>query len=469
VLADYPIFYLARLVLETRSPLSISAGRGDGTFDTVLARDANSLPALPGSSIAGVLRHLYQYNYGEQSTQALFGSGNLNQERPSQVHVSWGCIHDSHNKPVEGLILNQPYLTNDPLLSDARQMTPIIRNHVRLTDRGTASEQAQFDRTSLRAGHRFTVEISLWSDKPKNECWENLLALLNRPDFRLGGSTRRGLGALRVMSLHAGQFNLIDTKDFAAYQRLSIKLADSYNDLLQEKTLTKKRIFPRAKICLTPREGYRFGQGTEPFFMDDKADLLPVREQKVQWNEDNKGTLTDERYIVIPASGVKGALRHRVAFHYNALTGHFADLPISQGSKDTNQAVNALFGFSKDNHYGQVGHLVLDDLYLIPKPEEAFMLIHNGVDRFTGGVREHMLFNEELVGQKTPLELSLTVITHPDNSALNEPMVRNALALALLDLIEGRLALGAGGGRGGYGYFNGTIQWSDNKTWINGQ
>ncbi len=469
MLADYPIFYLARLVLETRTPLSIIAGRGDGTFDTLLVRDANNLPVLPGSSIAGVLRHLYQHNYGKQSTQALFGSGDLNQERSSQVHVSWGCIHDSHNKPVEGLVLNQSYLTNDPLLSDARQIAPIIRNHVHLTHRGTAAEQAQFYRTSLRTGHRFTVEISLWSDKPENECWENLLALLNRPDFRLGGATRRGLGALRVISLHVGQFNLTDTNDFAAYQRLSIKLADGYHDLLQEKKLVKKNIFPSAKIRLTPREGYRFGQGTEPFFVDDKADLLPVREQKVEWNQDNKGTLTDERYIVIPASGVKGALRHRVAFHYNALKGHFADSPIPNESNNTNQAVTALFGFTKDNNYRQVGHLVLDDLYQIPKPEEVILLTHNGVDRFTGGVRKHMLFNEEVIGQKTPLELTLTVITHPDNLALNEPIVRKALAMTMTDLTEGRLALGAGGGRGGYGYFDGTIKWSDNEAWINGQ
>jgi hypothetical protein len=80
-----------------------------------------------------------------------------------------------------------------------------------------------------------------------------------------------------------------------------------------------------------------------------------------------------------------------------------------------------------------------------------------------------MLFNEEVVGQKTPLELTLTVITHPANLALNEPMVRKALAMTMTDLTEGRLALGAGGGRGGYGYFDGTIKWSDNEAWINGQ
>jgi len=470
VLADYPNFYIARLVLETRTPLSISAGRGDGVFDTVLVRDVNSLPALPGSSIAGVLRHLYQYNYADQSTQALFGSADLNHERPSQVHVSWGCLHDSHNQPIEGLILDQYRLMDDPLLSDALQLTPIVRDHVRLTHRGTAAEQAQFDRTSLRAGHRFTVELSLWSNKQKDKRWENLLALLNRPDFRLGGATRRGLGALGVVSLQASKFNLKNANDFAAYQRLSNKLADSHE--LTEKTLAETATFPQASISLTPREGYRFGQGTEPFFSEEKADLLPVREQKVVWNN-NKGFLTDDRYVVIPASGVKGALRHRVAFHYNALNGYFADSPATEPNKNSNKAANnavtTLFGFAKEKSGGQVGHMVLDDLYIRPKPEQAFLLMHNGVDRFTGGVREHMLFNEELVGQKTPIELSLTVITHPENAAMNEPTVRDALAMTLADLVEGRLALGAGGGRGGYGYFKGSIKWSDEGAWIQGK
>jgi len=462
MLANYPILYIARLVLETRTPLSIGAGRGEGIFDTMLVRDANGLPTIPGSSFAGVLRHLYQHNYGEEFTDSLFGHANKNSEQPSQVHVSWGCIHNTQNQPIEGLEHNSARLKNDLLLADALQLTPIVRDHVRLTHRGVAKDQGKFDRTSLRAGHRFSIELSLWSDNPKDERWDKLLNLLNRPDFRLGGATRRGLGALRVIKLRTRQFNLKEPKDFADYtEKFSNQLADTNE--FTERTLLKTDEFPQAKIRIKPRDGYRFGQGAEPFGTEE-ADLLPISEHKIKW-KDNKGSVTNERYIVIPASAVKGALSHRVAFHYNALTGQFADkTPQPDYDKAENNAVKSLFGFAKEDGGGQVGHLLLDDLYIKPNANQAITLQHNSIDRFTGGVREHMLFNEEFVGQKTVLDFSLTVITPFLNE---EPTIRQALAMTLADLVEGRLALGAGSGRGGYGYFNGRLEWTDNEAWIN--
>ncbi len=464
MLADYPILFIARLVLETRTPLSIATGRGEGIFDTMLVRDANGLPAIPGSSFAGVLRHLYQKSYGQEFTDCLFGHANKDSEQPSQVHVSWGCLHNSHNHPIEGLQHKSADLKNDLLLADALQLTPIVRDHVRLTHRGVAKGQGKFDCTSLRAGHRFSIELSLWSDNSEDERWGNLLNLLKRPDFRLGGATRRGLGALTVISLRTRQFNLKDPQDFTDYtEKFSTQLADTKK--FTKHSLENYTNFPQAKIRIKPRDGYRFGQGTEPFGTED-PDLSPISEQKVKWDDTNKGSVTQERYIVIPASAVKGALSHRVAFHYNALTGQFADTtPIPEDyDKAENQAIKTLFGFAKKEDEGQIGHLLLDDLYLKPKTNQFVTLQHNSIDRFTGGVREHMLFNEEFVGQKTVCDLTLTVITPLSN---DKPKIRQALQMALTDLVEGRLALGAGSGRGGYGYFEGNLEWNDNEAWIN--
>ncbi len=89
---NLPFFYLARLTLETLTPLSIGTGAADGVFDVELVRDANGLPTIPGSSLAGVLRHLYWQTYGEsdKEIQRLFGFQSLNEGEPSKLHVSWG-------------------------------------------------------------------------------------------------------------------------------------------------------------------------------------------------------------------------------------------------------------------------------------------------------------------------------------------------------------------------------------------
>ncbi|MCK5666974.1 MAG: hypothetical protein KAI17_25985, partial [Thiotrichaceae bacterium] len=459
MLADKPILYLARLLIETRTPLSIATGRGDGIFDTLLVRDANGLPAIPGSSFAGVLRSVYQSEYGEQLTNELFGySEQKDSEQISFVHVSWGCIHNSQNQPIEGLEENPETLKKDTVLADALQLSAVVRDHVRLNHRGTAIDQGKFDRTSLRMGHRFSLELSLWSDNAKDERWNKLLNLLARPDFRLGGATRRGLGALKV-TVSERQFNLKDPKDFADYNSPNFSLDLGNTDGFMPKELSQDHSFPQVKISITPQNGYRFGQGIEAFGIEDTK-LLPVSERIVKW-ENNQGKVSTNRRLLIPGSAVKGALSHRIAFHYNALNNFFADqiseTELENYDKDDNDAVKGLFGFLKDKQGGQIGHVLLDDLFLRCNAQQAVNLQHNSVDRFTGGVREGMLFNEEVITHESPLELTLTVInTHQHAFDAN---VRKALDKTLKDLVEGRLALGAGSGRGGYGYFTGQLTW----------
>ncbi len=65
-------------------------------FDSALVTDANDLPAIPGSSLAGVLRHLWRGTYGSHThDDALFGyqSGNLGDA--SRLAISWGALLDS--------------------------------------------------------------------------------------------------------------------------------------------------------------------------------------------------------------------------------------------------------------------------------------------------------------------------------------------------------------------------------------
>jgi len=504
MLADYPLFYVARVVLEACTPLSIATGRGNGVFDSLLVRDANKLPAIPGSSFAGVLRHLYREAYGDESARELFGYARTNNQekdehdKPSQVHVSWGCIHDRKDSPVSGLVMGLAALSKDDMvLADALQSTAVVRQHVRLTKRGAAAESGQFDRTSLRAGHRFSIELSLWSDRAEDPRWQHLLELLVQPGFRLGGATRRGLGALLVKRIYEGRFDLRknrtsppEYKDFAAYRAFQ-NTALKDNAGLREISKPSSEGGLHANIYITPCNGYRFGQGTHALTQSEDAKLLSVQEKRIVWEnaEDatgENGKLTDAAELVIPASSVKGALSHRLTFHHNAVSGCFADTADTPAvEQDKNAAVKALFGYAnndketkqdnkkykesketeEESSSGQAGRVLLDDIYLLPKRDKAFVLTHNSIDRFTGGVRQHVLFSEELVGQKDVLHLQLTVL---QAKSVKDKTVREALKLTLKDLTQGRLALGAGGGRGAHGFFSGTVAWSDGGKWIEG-
>jgi CRISPR/Cas system CMR subunit Cmr4 (Cas7 group RAMP superfamily) len=70
------VLHLLRVTLEAKSPISVGGGDEQTIFDTVILRDAYGLPTVQGSSIAGVLRHLWLAVYGESDApivNSLFG------------------------------------------------------------------------------------------------------------------------------------------------------------------------------------------------------------------------------------------------------------------------------------------------------------------------------------------------------------------------------------------------------------
>ncbi len=495
----YSVLYLARVILETTAPLSISSGNREGVFDTLLVRDANGLPAIPGSSLAGVLRSLFKDALNTPDCETVFGYTDGNEGWPSRVHVSWGAIHDARDRPVECLLLGEETkrLKDDPLLASVTGVSPLTRDHIRIHHRGAGDDKGKFDRTALHSGHRFSVEITFWSkgdahpDAPRDPAlWKTLLGLFSHPGFRLGGHTRRGLGAVKVVRIHETHFNLKDGEDYRRYCALPSDLGGT-EELTEFPIIARDCDWIDCALELQPEEGWRFGQGAAPLLQEGKdADLLPVAEPRICW-KDARGDLGPPR-VLIPGSGIKGALAHRVAFHYDCLTQEWATaerckLDHAAGKiAPTHRAVAALFGHAKckdeeatarpdqptaeletaTQDRGRAGWLYLDDIYLdrglVPN-REVYRQWHNGIDRFTGGVRRHVLYSEELIWRNT-LKLKLRIDPRAKTLGIN---YRKALGLALEDLCEGRLAIGGGSGNG-HGYCRGGAEWSDHGEWIGG-
>ncbi|RMH63953.1 MAG: CRISPR-associated protein, partial [Calditrichaeota bacterium] len=49
--------YCARVLVEAVTPLKIGTGETVLNIDELVATDANGLPVIPGTALAGVLRH----------------------------------------------------------------------------------------------------------------------------------------------------------------------------------------------------------------------------------------------------------------------------------------------------------------------------------------------------------------------------------------------------------------------------
>ncbi len=442
--------YVLRAVIEFTTPFLVGAGKKGDVADAVFVSDANGFPALPGSGIAGVLRSRFEEAYGEEDTNCLFGFQKRDRGEGSRLTVSWGCIHNSDGVPMEGIVPPERY--DDPVL--AKAMAPSIRDHVRINHKGASSaeDRGKFDEQAVCAGHRFTFELEMTGSEEENALWEKLLSLLAAANLRFGGKTRRGYGAFKFVSLKERIFDL--RRDFDDYGSHPVSLAQPSPILREAAAKNPESALSRIVMSLAPCSFWMIGGGHELPEAQGDADMAPLRDSQIIW-QDGKGTVHED-VLVIPASSVKGALSHRTAFHYNAIKGIFADDKaadeLASLCGENNTAVRELFGYCKDEDAaggGRAGRVYIDDVYL--SPDHPSRLVHHvGIDRFTGGARDQVLFSERPLWRGESVEISISV---DDSEAMEDRVnVLRAFRAAVLDLAEGSLQLGAGSGRG-MGYF----------------
>lgn len=455
------VYHLALLTLEALSAHGIHSGQSEFVQDVVLLRDANGLPALPGTSLAGVLRHLYYDRFGKEAAGRLFGYAEKNQGHSSNVNINWALVHDSQNQVKEGLLEN---IQQDAILYELSQAHPIVRQRVRLDARGAATDTGKFDVSFMPAGTRYSTLIGYWSDgsQEDEQAWQDLLGLLYSPFFRLGHGTRSGAGVFKVQALHASRWDLSTPDGKAAYlSRPRSRMA--------ARKLPPLNLSPAAgqvninlELKLKSEAGWRIGGGDVPvgFAPNEAPDQKPQTEWLISW-QNNQASISARKYLV-PASALKGALAHRFAFHYRCLTQNW--VKTEPESVHNEQTVKDLFGYAGDkNDEGKAGLVFFNDLYL--EGAQTATQMHNRIDQFTGGVMTGALFEEGLLW-KTDITLSLQL---QNNQRLQEfdQAHRQALQRTLEDLCEGRLPLGANGSRGlGVFVASSEPQWSDGGEWI---
>ncbi|MCD4653012.1 hypothetical protein K8T06_03660 [bacterium] len=458
-MSEIPVthIHIARVVIEFTTPFHIGSGREGIVSDASVITDANGLPSIPGSSLTGVLRAAFGKKYDDDDLEdKLFGHpGKTGKDKVdgkgSRLTISWGCIHDCMNQPVEGIV-------GDARLKDsvlANAYSPTLRDHVRINHQGASfsEDRAKFDELAVCAGHRFTFECSLQGVKEDEEqLWKPFLDILREGSLRIGGKTRRGFGAFKIIDLSEKIFNLGDSADFDTYSKMPVRLVSTTGILNKSKLdSVKNSLGAERTITLEPLEYWMFGGGYDVSNDSHEADMAPVRDRRIIWNNGKAKVESDVAYI--PGSSVKGAISHRTAYHYNRLTGQFGDeMTEEKFTKATteNKAVRELFGYAKNNDKdeGQRGRIIIDDMFLNFDPKSQ-LVHHVAIDRFTGGARSGGLFSERPFWKGPNFELKIS-ITEPEKITDNK--TRQALDAALEDLGAMRLPLGGGSSRG-LGFF----------------
>lgn len=454
--------FLARFVIEAKTPLAVGSGEKDITTDALVATDVNGLPYIPGTAIAGVVRSMI----GEESAKTFFGYQVPNKKKDgkgSEIIFTEAKILNSKGEVVDGL--NIEAIDKDPLLKEYKELP--IRQHARISEKGVTVKGGKFDEQVVFAGTRFCFELEMVSVKEENNNFESVLSQINNKTFRIGSGTRCGFGEIEVVEMQRVKLDLSKPNELELYLDKSSNLSEDWNGWQRDENIEKETLstdWVEYKLSLQPEDFFLFGSG----FGDSEVDMTPVKDRKVVW-EDGVGRLSN-KMVLIPATSVKGALSHRVAFHWNKLNEYYAGNPEAKVGKD-NFAVKTLFGSEgEDNDKGEKkgereknrekqlrGNVIFSDI-IEKRNVEDKILNHVAIDRFTGGAMDGALFSEKTtyVREKDkPFEMTLLV--RKEVLDKKDKKVEQALEAALQDICKGMLPLGGGVNRGN-GIFTGTLK-----------
>ena len=463
--------HLLQITLETTAPLQIGSGEKSIKTDSLIVRDVNGLPFIPGTTLAGLMAHAL----GTEK-ESLMGS----QEGGSRLIVTEAKLVGKDGIVLDGLV-DRTQLAEDFLKHYDRLP---IRQHVSINAKGTAKDAGKFDEEVVLKGSRFCFELELMSDKDASTDINALLDIIQSPTFRIGSGSRSGFGEIKVVKCLQRKIDLTQKADRVLYLDKSSKL-ESSKEVWQVKKITSEKQqvcegWTTYHLSLTPEDFILFGSG----FGDDSgdADITYVREAFIKWNEDKGELVNQEKAILIPATSVKGALSHRTAFHYNRLTnavikedGTLANKgDINSVTGQNNAAVRAIFGFAGNENDKQRGNILISDVINEIKPTtKPKILNHVSIDRFTGGAIDGALFHEQtLYAKGETIEIDILVADKAFEG--EDKNIQEAFEAALADVASGMLPLGGGVNRGN-GIFTGKVTKNinnikyiynkENKTW----
>lgn len=447
---------LARVVIEAKTPLSIGTGTESFLTDSLVALDTNGLPYIPATAIAGTFRHFLK-----EDANKIFGYQATNKENDgegSRIIFSSAQMVGKNKKVIDG-IENIDY--NDPFYHHFLYLP--IRQHTRINSKGTSENGGKYDEQIVFKGARFCFEIEIIGTEDEVNKFNRIKDLLQLKAFRLGSGTRCGYGEISVVEYQEKILNLSGSKkDLESYLCKSSDLSDDSFWQSCPKTpiqQTQYGDWVSYKIELTPDNFFLFGSG----YGNDVADITPVTSTIITW--DKKEAEFEKQCILLPASSIKGALSHRIAYHYNVRNKIFAD-KISETEYEkhigiNNVAVKTLFGCEanskKKDVTGLRGNVIFSDVILSNESASTKILNHVAIDRFTGGAIKGALFHE-LVNSKMDHPFTLILLVY--KTALTDANIEYALETTLKDLCSGRLPLGGGSNRG-HGCFTGTLKKND--------
>ena len=424
---------VVRLVVEAVTPLAVGSGEGNVMTDSVVAVDFRGLPYIPGTSLAGVLRHAVEH---VSEMDVLFGKHDGINSTGSKIIVSEARIVDFDGSVVDGVIKNPSHeLMN--FYADCP-----VRQHVCINEKGVTDGAGKFDNQVVYKGTRFCFDLECLLDEEKDEgLFDAVLDVVLGAGLRVGGGIRKGYGLLEVRAISSAVFDLDKKEEMMLYLDYSSRLAAPDMKPVDAGEKADEKKYKSFLLKLSPEDFVFFGSGLG----NKNADSMALTERYVHWDSNNEGTPKDG--VVFPGSSIKGAFAHRFRYWYNVLD------PSNEGEPAKGDAASRILFGTVDGKKQVPGLMFFEDVILDDKYSRK-VFNHVMIDRFTGGAFPGALYNEEAVYMKgVPFELRFTLDLNGlnqrcANEGVDPKKVEDAIDLVERDINEGLLPLGGLTNRG---------------------
>lgn len=441
---------IAGIEIECSTPLCVKSGDYNVLSDSIVVKDTNSFPYIPGTSLAGLIRHNLKLQ--KEEDEFIFGKTDGSRIIFTNANLVYG-----ENLVVDGIVDN---IENNAILSFYKNLN--IRQHVSINHSGVAKKNAKFDEEIVYTGSRFYFEIEIFTYSNKEfelslNTFYSIISLLKQPCIRLGSGSRKGLGKFNVTKSNLISLNLTDPELLNLYANKTSSLNNfewwqnipkSY--LLPIKDITSDLEWINKKYRLVPEDFFLIGSG----YGTKDTDKGPVKEDMIIWKEGKPEILKD--CLLIPASSIKGSFSHRLAYNYNVIMKVFADEiaknEFSQYTSENNAAVKYVFGTSgSKSEDAKRGLIIPSDIFEKIEYLEKIQN-HVSIDEFTNGSINGGLFSESLIYTKDEFLFNLQF----HNSLFDENTIpkeiKEALEKTLKDFEDGLIPIGSGNGKG-FGFF----------------
>jgi len=332
--------------VKNTSPLIIGCGLEEKTDNDILT-DPNGNPYIPGSSMAGTMRHHFKDNYSDQV----------------DLDKYFGCASDDSG--------NQSKILFSDLRPADSEFELSIRDGVRIdNETGIAVDKAKFDYEILEPGAEFSLYIEMESNEENKikKIAQTIIRDLENSDIKLGAKTNLGFGEIELIESNVSLYDLNNEQD-------AIKWINR----------------DKNKIELSDTNPY--DKKTKDFEIEFDFSIkgsLIIKHYSADPESSDAEHIKSKGKPIIPGTSIKGALKARAEKILNTID-----------SPQKEKLIGYLFGKTLDNNKGSIpSRLMLNEVNVKQEVEQDSTQQRIKIDRFTGGTMSGALFDSQPIFAK---------------------------------------------------------------------